>query len=81
MKIIKQENTPIYRITFENCKLSRWIYPKRRVGRPRASWTNETINEIWDIVKRNNETYRYQPFDENNEEMRNSIKEHEEVSE
>jgi protein gp37 len=54
------------------------IHPKRRSGRPRANWTEETIREIWDIIKRNNPTHRYQQFDENNEAMVEAIKHYEE---
>ena len=42
------------------------------------NWTEETINELWNIVKRNYENFRYQPFDENNEDMIRAIKKYEE---
>ena len=47
---------------------------QKRVGRPRASWTEETIKEIWNAVKRTNERFRFQAFDENNNEMIELIK-------
>ena len=50
--------------------------PKKKSRRPRANWAEETINEIWNIIKRTNERFRYQEFDEDNEEMKNLIKEH-----
>ena len=78
VKILNQENTSIHKVSFENNKLRKWTHPKRRSGRPRANWTEETIKEIWNIVKRNNENHRYQEFDENNEEMIEAIKQHEE---
>ena len=40
------------------------------------NWTEETINEIWNIVKRNNERYRFAQFDEDNQEMIDLIKAH-----
>ena len=40
------------------------------------NWTEETINEIWDLVKRNNERFRYTQVDENNQEMIDLIKSH-----
>ena len=76
IKIINQEDTSIYNVSFENGKLRKWIHPKRRVGRPRANWAEETINEIWNIIKRTNERFRYQDFNEDNEEMKQLIKEH-----
>ena len=43
------------------------------------NWTEETIKEIWDIVKRNNERYRYSQFDEEYQEMSEMIKNHTET--
>ena len=76
IQIINQEDTSIYNVSFENGKLRKWIHPKRRVGRPRANWAEETINEIWNIIKRTNERFRYQDFNEDSEEMKQLIKEH-----
>ena len=42
------------------------------------NWTEESINELWDIVKRNNVRFRYTQFDEDNQEMIDLIKEYEE---
>ena len=55
---MNQDNTSIYNVCFENGKFRKWIHTNRRVGRPRMNWTEETIKEIWDIVKRNNARYR-----------------------
>ena len=43
IKILNQENTSIHKVSFENGKLRKRIHDKRRAGRPRASWTEETI--------------------------------------
>ena len=40
------------------------------------NWTEQSINEIWDMVKRNNDRFRYTQFDEENQEMINLIKGH-----
>ena len=64
----------IHKVSFENNKLRKWVHNKRRVGRPRANWTEETIKEIGNAVKRNNERFRFQAFDENNNEMIELIK-------
>ena len=74
VRITNQENTSIHKVSFDNGKLRRWTHENRRVGRPRANWTEETIKEIWEIVKRNHEIYKYRQFDENNEEMKEMIK-------
>ena len=74
VRVLKQEGSSIYNVSFENGKLRKWVHDKRRVGRPRANWTEETIKEIWDKVKQSNIEYRYKPFDENNEEMVRMIK-------
>ena len=74
IRILNQEGTSIHKVSFENNKLRKWVHNKRRVGRPRASWTEETIKEIWNAVKRNHERFRFRPFDENNEEMTELIK-------
>ena len=65
---------PNHIASFENNKLRRWTHDKRRVGRPRANWTEETIKEIWNAVKRTNERFRFQAFDENNNDMIELIK-------
>ena len=77
IKIIKQEDTSIYNVSFGNGKLRKWIHKNRRSGRPRANWTNDSISEIWDIIRVNNERFKYQQFDEDNEEMIQLIKNHE----
>ena len=76
-----QENTSIYNVSFQNGKLRKWEHSNKRVGRPRMNWTEETIKEIWDIVKRKNENerFRYEPFNEDNQEMIDLIKTHTET--
>ena len=71
---MSNENTSTHKVSFENNKLRKWTHNQRRVGRPRLNWTEETINELWEIVKKTNSQYRYIPFDENNEDMINIIK-------
>ena len=58
----------------KNGKFRKWIHSNRRVGRPRMNWTEETIKEIWNAVKRNHERFRFQVFDENNTDMIELIK-------
>ena len=75
---MNQENTSIYNVSFENGKLRKWTHKNRRVGRPRMNWAEESINEIWDIVKRSNSNnrFRYTQFSDENQEMIDLIKEH-----
>ena len=54
-KIIARPDTPIHKITFDGSRLRKWIYPRRRVGRPRTNWTEETVKEIWDHLKKDKE--------------------------
>ena len=79
VRITNQENTSIHKVSFDNGKLRKWTHKNRRVGRPRANWTEETIREIWDIVKRNQARFRYTQFDEDNEEMIEMFKKHTET--
>jgi hypothetical protein len=79
VKIMNQENTSIHKVSFENRKLRKWTHTKKRVGRPRMNWTEETVNEIWDILKRNHEGFRYTQFDDNNDQMTEMIKNHTET--
>ena len=76
IKIMNQENTSIHNVSFENGKLRKWIHKNRRVGRPRMNWTEETINDLWDIIKRNNIRFRYTQFNDENQEMIDLIKAH-----
>ena len=39
IKIMNQENTSIYNVSFENGTLRKWTHVNRRVGRPRMNWT------------------------------------------
>ena len=59
-------------------QLIKWTHLNRRVGRPRANWTEETLYEIWEIIKRTNQTFRFTPFDHANAEIREAIKQFEE---
>jgi hypothetical protein len=76
IRIMNQENTSIYNVCFENGKFRIWVHSNGRVGRPRMNWTEESINEVWDIVKRNNNRFRYTQFDEDNQEMIDLVKAH-----
>ena len=78
---MNQENTSIYNVSFQNGELRKWEHANKRVGRPRRNWTEETIKEIWDIVKRRNENqrFRYEQFDENSQVMIDLIKNHTET--
>ena len=76
IEIMNQTNTSICNASFENGKLREWIHNNRRLGRPRMNWTEESMNEIWDIVKRNIDRSRYTQFNDEHQEMIDLIKEH-----
>ena len=65
MKNIKNRNSPIYRISFQG-------------NLPRMNWTEETIKEIWNHIKKHegNEQDRFTPFSSNSEYIINKIHEH-----
>ena len=44
------------------------------MGRPRLNWTEETIKELWDTIKKEGPTFRFQAFDSDNESIINKIK-------
>ena len=74
MKIIRAEGTLIYKVSFAEGRLRKRIHPNRRVGRPRMNGTEETIKEIWDYLKKDDQRYKYTAFDENSVEQMNHIK-------
>jgi len=74
LRIIKQPGSAIHKISFNNNKLRKWIFPNRRVGRPRANWAEETVKEIWDVLKKDDNRYKYTAFDGDSEEIINKIK-------
>ena len=75
-RIIRKEQSAIHKISFNGPKLKKWVHPNRRVGRPRLSWTEETVREIWEYIKSIDERYKYKAFDEDSEEVINRIKEY-----
>ena len=75
-KIIRKKGTPIYKVSFKNEKLQKWIHKNRRVGRPRSNWTEETIRDIWETLKKDDNRYRYCQFEEGKEEHINAINEY-----
>ena len=75
INIIQNEGNPIYKVTFVGDRLWKWVHPNRRVGRPRANWAEETIREIWDHIKKDDDRYKYAAFDNDKEEHIEYIKE------
>ena len=71
--------THVYKVTFQNNTLSKWTHDKRSVGRPRANWTYETIKETWDHIKKDIAGHRFTPFDGQDEEIINHIKQYAET--
>ena len=42
------------------------------------NWTEETVGEIWNHIKKNDDRYRYKAFDGDNDDIINNIFEHSE---
>ena len=63
----------MFRISFQNQKLKKWIHPNRRVGKPRMNWTEETIKEIWDHLRKDHPQDRFLAFNSENEYIINKI--------
>ena len=40
------------------------------------SWTEETVKEIWDHLKKDHDRYKYSAFDQDNEEIMQVMKEY-----
>ena len=73
-KIISNNQSNIHKVTFQGETLEKWIHQNRRVGKPRMSWAETTINEIWEILKQSNERYRYTAFDHTNPQKVDTLK-------
>ena len=76
LKIITKTDSEIYKISFQGDTLRKWIHNKRRAGRPRQNWTEETVREIWDHIKKDNQQYRFTAFDGENEDIIELIRKH-----
>ena len=74
-KIIRNTESPLYKISFQGDKLGKWIHAGRRVGRPRANWTEQTVTEIWDHIRKDHEQDKYLAFNPDNEYIINKIHE------
>ena len=74
-KIIKNKTSPIYKISFQDTRLRKWIHSKRRSGRPRMNWTEETIKEIWDLIRIGHEEDRFKAFNPEDDYIINKIHE------
>ena len=77
-KTIKHKNSTLYNISFQGDRLKKWIHKGRRPGRPRSSWTEETIKEIWNHIRQDNPQDRFRTFDEEDDYIINKI--HEEAA-
>jgi len=73
-KIMRHPGSLLHKITFNGSKLRKWIHPNRRVGRPRMNWTEETVREVWDHLKKDTERYRFTAFNEDNEEIMETLR-------
>ena len=76
-RIISKPNSLIHNITFNGTRLRKWIHNGRRVGRPRMNWAEETVKELWDHIKKEmTGLIRFMAFDDSNDMIMDTIKEH-----
>ena len=80
-RVIRTKGSALYNISFQNRKLRKWIHPKRRVGRPRLSWTEETVKEIWELIKKEDPDFRFVAFNGENETIISRIIQYAQTSE
>ena len=73
-KIINQPESILHSITFSNNKLRKWTHKGRRVGGPRLNWVQETVEELWNHIKKDDINTRYEPFNENKSIIMDAIK-------
>ena len=78
IKILNLPTSSLHKVTFQNGQLIKWTHLNRRVGRPRANWTEETLLEIWDIIKQTNPLFRFTSFDHTNQSIIDTIASYEE---
>ena len=76
LKIMNKPESPSYKISFSGNTLRKLVYARRRVGRPRQNWTEETVREVWDYIKKDDDRYRFTAFDGDNEEIISKLKTH-----
>ena len=50
--LILGEKEPASEVTMTQLNLEQHQYGKRRVGRPRLHWLNETLRDMWEVAKR-----------------------------
>ena len=65
-------------ITFQR-GLETWIYPNRRVGRPKYQWANIAMEELWEEIKLKNRDWRYTRLDTRKEEVCAEIRRYAEI--
>ena len=73
-KLISNPNTVLYSITFQGDKLRKWTHANRRVGQPRLNWTKETIQEIWQHIRKTDDRYKHKAFNGEDDEIIQTIK-------
>ena len=73
VRVLNQEGSSIYNVSFENGKLRKWVHKNRRVGRPRFKWVTETIKDMWHNI-RHEHAHISQAFDGDNSLQHEAIK-------
>ena len=58
-----------------NADLEERVYTNRRVGRPKATWTETSLTEMWEGVRNTNPEWRYTKLDMKKVDIRNKLEE------
>ena len=73
-KILLDERGNKNQMIFDN-ELQERMYSNRRVGRPKTSWTEAAIKEMWEEIRNTDKEWRHKVLDLNNQAIRQRIKE------
>ena len=50
LKIIGKEENELFKASFRNCELQKGIHRKKKTGKSRMNWTEETVQDIWQHI-------------------------------
>ncbi len=72
-KIIEDESSPLYNITFESgMKQREWGAKKR--GRPKYRWAGQALKEAWDRIKKRKTEWNTKEYDKDDEIIKEAIR-------
>ena len=72
-KILNNPTDPAHKITFQR-GIETWIYAGRRRGRPKEEWAKDTLQQIWELIKAEDDTRALWNYDETDTDIEELIK-------